>query len=115
MFLASDQTANTENQSIILGSVVVSEQAVAIGVTAVPTPDTDGGSDFHVYEQLTTRWVVSSAVGTQSMEVWKDVDSKAMRKVDLGEDLINVSEVATTGISEGVAFRFFLRTLVKLH
>ena len=43
------------------------------------------------------------------------VDSKAARKVDLGSDLVTVVETNATGISEGVAFVDFNRTLIKLH
>ena len=51
--LRSDQAAASEEQAIGYGKAVVSDQAVAIGITAVPTPVTDSGSDyFHVYESL---------------------------------------------------------------
>ncbi len=53
MYLKSDQTAAAEDQAVGLGMAIVSDQAVAIGVTAVPTPDTDGGSDlWFVYQTL---------------------------------------------------------------
>ena len=84
--LGSDQAANTENQSIAYGAAVVSDQAVAIGVTAVPTPITDQGSDlWYVYETLLSRIVVSSAVGILEPPIWKDYDSRAMRKVEDGQ------------------------------
>ena len=42
----SDQSAATELFIGNLGLAVVSDQATAVGVTAVPTPATDRGSDL---------------------------------------------------------------------
>ncbi len=42
----SDQVAATETQLGAIGLCVVSDQAAAIGITAVPTPDTDLASDL---------------------------------------------------------------------
>jgi len=88
---------------------------VAIGVTAVPTPVSEPASDWHVFESMMARWVVSSAVSAVDQGNGRPYDSKAMRKVDLGEDLISVVETNATGISEGVQFRHFNRVLIKLH
>ena len=114
--LRSDQVANTEGQAVVYGNIVVSETAVTAGVASVPTPITEAQADFHVYEQLTAAFVISSAVGIDAAAgTQKPYDSKAMRKVDLGEDLIEVAEVPATGISEGVLLRTFNRILIKLH
>jgi len=54
--IQSDQAAAIENQFFAYGHCVVSDQATAIGVTAVPTPDTDDTSDlWFVYERLMNR------------------------------------------------------------
>ncbi len=56
MILSSDQNAATEDQQVKFGVAIVSRQAIAIGVTAVPTPVTDADSDmFFVYEELASR------------------------------------------------------------
>ena len=116
MQLRSDQAAGTEAQAVNYGHIVVSEEAVTAGVASVPTPLSEAGSDWHVYEQLASSFVLSSAVGIDAAAgVMKTFDSKAMRKVDFGEDLIAVAEVPATGISEGVIFRTQARVLVKLH
>ena len=115
LFVAFDQTANTENQTVNFGSIVVTSEAVAIGVTAIPTPVSESAFDWFVFETLMGRLGVSSATSVFQMGVGKDFDSKAMRKVDIGEDLIQVVESNATGISEGVAFRNFARFLIKLH
>ena len=118
LYVSTDQAGSTENQSLIYGETVVTDQASAIGITAVPTPETDNGSDFHVMEPLASRFFLNSAIGSGeglAGGIMHTFDSKAMRKVDLGEDLISVVEVGASGISEGVIFRTFARVLVKLH
>ena len=44
--LETDQLTTTEFQEIAFGLAVVSDQAVAVGVTAVPSPVSDNGSDL---------------------------------------------------------------------
>ncbi len=114
--LRSDQSANSEAQAVNYGNVVVTQQASAAGVASVPTPLTEANSDWYVYEQLTNSFIVSSAVGIDARgDVSKAFDSKAMRKVDTGDDVVSVAEVPATGISEGLILRTFTRTLIKLH
>jgi len=113
--MRSDQTSAIEDQICGVGQVVVQDTASGIGITAVPTPITDGGSDFHSYELLYGRFVFISGIGVdpQGLCVNRPVDSKAMRKVDFGQDLVITAE--TTGSSEGVQLIVGGRVLVKLH
>ena len=113
--LTSDQTAATEGQSVAHGLIVVSDQAVAIGVTAVPTPVVDDGSSWHVLDAAATRFTFISGVGVafNTMPERYVIDSKAMRKVEEGQDLIQV--VATSGVSSGAIVHTYMRTLIKLH
>ncbi len=117
LFLTSDQFANSEDQEIGFGAAVVSEQAAAIGITAVPTPITDPGSDlFYVYEVMLMRMLVSSSIGIMtglSVGLERIIDSKSMRKVVDGQTLITVAEA--TSSSEGTRLYDYTRTLVKLH
>ncbi len=115
MFLKSDQAANTENQFITFGVIVVTDVASGIGVTAIPGPVTDPESDFFVYESLAAAIQVVSAASVFSIGVGKELDSRSMRKVDNGDDIVLMSETPATGISEGVEFRLTQRMLVKLH
>ncbi len=116
LHIITDQVVASEQIAVVLGHIVVSDEAVAIGVTAVPTPETEAGSDWHVFEPLASSFTFISAVGTDDPAgagiAW---DSKAMRKVDLGEQLIEVVEAGVTGVSEGVIIRVFTRVLIKLH
>ena len=116
MHARSDQVAATETYGWDLGFAVVSEQAVAVGVSAVPTPLTDKGSDlFFVYEQLFGRLEESTGAGTgvpTETGRFKEFDSKAMRKVDEGQDMVVVMENELgTGVNAIVSGRF----LIKLH
>ena len=64
-FVNSDQIVANESYGADRGYAVVSDQAAAIGVTAVPTPLTDMGSDlFFVYEQVFMRAAIASGAGT---------------------------------------------------
>ena len=110
----SDQIAAIEHQEIAFGAIVVSDQSVAIGVTAVPTPLTDSQSDWHVYQVGMDQFDFITGAGFQS-NVGKqyEIDSKAMRKVAEGQDLIQVAE--TDSHSESAIVTSFTRVLIKLH
>ena len=110
LYMRSDQEAATERQEVAYGEIVVQEPAFAIGVTAVPIPNTESSSDFHVYEWLMNH---SSLTSTELPGVTQVIDSKAMRKVDVGQDIIAVAEVAAG--SSGLLLSAFSRVLIKLH
>jgi len=115
LWVRSDQTVTSEDYQASLGLAVVSEQAVAIGVTAIPTPETDRNSDlWFVYETLQQAFTRFDATGTMGMEgAVKEFDSKAMRKVEEGEDLVTVIE--TSAVSLGAQVMVSFRMLLKLH
>ena len=109
----SDQSAASELYIGNLGMAVVSDQAIAIGVTAVPTPATDLASDlWFLSEQWLGRF---DLVGTSIMSevTSKVVDSKAMRKVEEGQDIAFVAEAGIGG--GGINMDFTGRFLMKLH
>ena len=114
--LISDQIAAVEQQAVNYGQIVVSDQAVAIGITAVPTPVVDDQSSWLVMETLFGRFNFVTGVGMQQLSgssLQVPFDSKAMRKVEEGQDLIVVVE--TSAISTGVTLFSYSRTLIKLH
>ena len=111
--MVSDQIVGSETPAASFGIAVVSDQAVAIGVTAVPTPVTDRASDlFFVYEDMASDYQFQSAVGFGNTSVQYRVDSKAMRKVDIGQNVVVVIESDTAA---GSLVTFVGRMLVKLH
>ncbi len=111
----SDQIIASEAQFGAVGMCIVSSQAAAIGVTAVPTPLTDIGSElWYLHQVLTSFFTFSSAVGTDSQGMTSiDIDSKAMRKVNEGEDALIVFENAASPNSEGIDYLVAGRFLIK--
>ncbi len=108
----SDQAAAVERQSGAYGECVVSDQAVAIGVTAVPTPITDLGSDLlYLIEPFFSD---ESSLTDRTRGQWSGaVDSRAMRKVEEGSDVVIVTE--NSGLSLGTEIFTSARFLIKLH
>ncbi len=111
----SDQAAATEFYHVSMGVAVVSDQALAIGVTAVPTPATDRASDlFFVYEEVLGKLSIASVASivepTFQTHYW---DSKAMRKVEEGQDIAFTIETEAT--SNGATVKKAGRMLIKLH
>ncbi len=110
----SDQSGATESFIGNFGQAVVTDQASAIGVTALPTPATDIDSDVWL---LHASWIgrfdfIGTGTANQS-RASKQIDSKAMRKVEDGFDLVNVVEAGIGG--SGVVVETVGRILVKLH
>ena len=111
----TDQVIASEEQTGAVGLAVVSDQSVAIGVTAVPTPVTDIANDhWLMYQLYMSNFLFISGVASNVPvnRVW-EIDSKAMRKVDQGEDLIVVAESTTP--SAGYDITFGGRVLVKVN
>ncbi len=110
MAIISDQAAAIEQQAVALGLAVVSDQAVAVGVTAVPTPVTDMASPLWFVHQLL--FGEESALTDRTKPQTRiSIDSKAMRKVEVGQDMVIVLE--NGGIGSGSITRIGGRILVK--
>jgi len=107
----SDQTAAAEVQIGAFGIAVVSDQAAAVGVTAVPIPITDLGSDLWFVHQLLMAAQMSGSINARR-GVGFTIDSKAMRKVAIGEDLAFVVENSSVG--QGQTLLIAGRLLVKI-
>ena len=109
----SDQSAATETFVGNFGLAVVSDQAVAIGVTAVPTPATDQGSDlWFLIEPWPGRFeLIGTSINSNVTD--RPIESKAMRKVDIGQDIVGVVEAGIGGT--GTSIVTVGRMLVKLH
>jgi len=115
LYMESDQSAAVEEQGCALGYAVVSDQASAIGITAVPTPVVDKGSDlFFVHQSLLTANDLTFFTGSGQTHMVQ-YDSKAMRKVNDDQDLVITLDSEIAGISLGIAVRHTARFLVKLH
>ncbi len=117
-WIESDQSAASEKQLAAIGLAVVSDQAAAAGVGSIPTPITDDDSDlWFVHKFLMSNFLFASGVGFaegQSAGMLYEVDSKAMRKVNDGEDIVVVAEVDAV-IGGGVVVTTAGRLLIKNH
>jgi len=110
----SDQAAADERYGASIGLCVVSDQSVAIGVTAVPTPITDIDSDlWYTYADVYGFLRVTTDIGRLETGTEHRVDSKAMRKVEGGQDSVLVMETPAS-VSSGEVFSA-MRQLIKLH
>ena len=111
----SDQAIATESQLGAIGLCVVSDQAAAIGITAVPTPDTDLSSDLWFLNQVVFNdFLFFSQAGFEDNAGRRySIDSKAMRKVNDDQDVLVVVEA--TGGSDGTQFFVGGRILIKEH
>ena len=112
LYLRSDQAAAAEHQAGAFAAAVVTEQALAIGVTAVPTPVTDMGSDEFFMHQLIvggeSRLTDVAIPGT-----FLQFDSRAMRKCSESEEPYFAAEFSS--IAQGLTLISAGRLLLKLH
>ena len=111
----SNQSVASELQVAAVGICVVSESALAVGITAVPTPITELDSDlWFVHRTLLNQFLFADATGFNSPSGFvTTVDSKAMRKVNNDQDVAVVVEGAALG--EGQLITLVGRLLIKLH
>ncbi len=111
----SDQTAADEDQHVHVGGIVVTEQASAVGVSAVPTPVTQDFADWFLFDGAAQRFEQQSAVGIQPnmLPHRYTLDSKAMRKVSENEDIVFVIQNGALG--EGSTVVMYTKLLIKLH
>ncbi len=114
LWVSSDQASAVEEPFGALGFAVVSEQATAVGVTALPTPITEAGSSMFF---SWTPWYASinvlSGVGAQNISNVYEFDSKAMRKVEVGEDISMTIENGNA--NDGASIIAMARILIKTH
>ncbi len=116
VMVTSDQITSTETGVGAIGMAVVSDQASAIGITAIPTPVTDLASDlFYLHQIVMTRISLITSAGFEMNSGQNySLDSKAMRKVNDDQDVILVAETAAAP-SAGLIFNVMGRFLVKEH
>ena len=89
-----------------VGMIVVSSDALAVGITALPGPLSDIENDWFVYEPF--------ALGTEAVNPPADsrvshasfrFDSRGMRKMKFGESLVMVAEAVQSDATTGTVIR----------
>ncbi len=110
----TDQSAASELNQGAMGMVVVSDQASATGAGATPNPIGNADAPWFVYQPWIDSFLLGDATGfIESTGIQYDVDSKAMRKVGINEDII--MEVENGSAAAGATITVQGRVLVKLH
>jgi len=115
--IVTDQIIAPERQVAAVGVAVVSDQAQSIGITALPTPITDMSSDLWMVHQLmynVFHFLDATGVNFHGDSQY-EIDSKAMRKVQDGEDVVVVAESSAGASTGGANIVVGGRILVKLH
>ena len=113
LLFQSDQAAVTERPIGSFGIIVANETAVTLGPTALPGLDTLTDGDWFVYESLIDHFQFLSSIGFQDGNGhYTVVDSKAMRKVSLDQDVAIMTELST---ASGGFLTIQGRMLIKLH
>ncbi len=96
LFHTSDQNAASEDHSGVLSLQVVTEAAAAVGIGSVPTPLTEFNADYFVYQPFLGVASVQAVAATGENGPINDlVDSKAMRKVGIDDDIAIVIQTAS--------------------
>ncbi len=108
---SADGVAASEEPQIVFGSIVVTDSAAAIGITAIPDPVSNVDGDWFVYEDCPNGFLNDVDGNT----VWKNYpfDSKAMRKVGADDDIALVG--ANRSAADGGVLIVSGRMLLKLH
>ena len=111
--VSTDQQIASEDLVGAVGLCIVSDEAFAAGVSAVPTPYTDQDSELWVMHQyFSQRSLFRDATGfTPNAATTWEFDSKAMRKMEFGQSLIFVVE---NGGTFGFNYWLNFATLLKL-
>ena len=92
------------------GAGIVSAEALAVGITALPHPyrDSDWGG-WMIWESFAFRLEFASAVGFEMPTIRIVIDSKAMRKVAPNEALVFVAESQEGAFQVNEAIRLLLK------
>jgi len=95
------------------GICVVNGEAFDAGIASIISPWTESFDDrwlYHTYFNVS--WVFTTDQGSADGHYNSVIDSKAMRKMELGDVLVAIAENAS---ANGCSIQNNFRTLVKLH
>ena len=109
---ASDQQSASETTFGAMGIIVASDKAVALGSSAVPGPIAQADGNWFQYQGLADVMRFGTNVGFQSVGHHYEIDSSAMRKVTVDEDIAIMAEQSA---ALGATIVIMGRMLVKLH
>ena len=88
--VASDQAAAAEQQAGAWGMILVTDAALAIGITVIPGPISDSSDDgWFVYQPF---WQTTGLLGPGISSIQYPFDSRAKRVVNEGTSMAIVAE-----------------------
>jgi len=108
----TDQDAANEVPFGVFGMITVNDKASAVGISAVPAPVAQPDDDFFVYQPMSYSARQTTLVSWLPDGHHYVIDSKAMRKLDLGDDIATVFE-QTAAVGAEIIMQG--RMLVKIH
>ena len=109
----SDQSVVSERPSGAYGRIVVTDNATAIGITAIPDPTTEPDAAWFVWQGMHNSFRFGSNVGFDGQDGNQYVvDSKAMRKLGNNDDL---AAVVAQDAAVGATITIRGRMLIQLH
>ena len=113
--VSTDNPVGDEEQIGAFGMILVSDAAVAVGVTAIPGPITDGQDDgWFVYVPIVQRYHHETSVGFDpQFATGYDFDSKAKRVVEEGRQMAIMVENAHATHAFDIAFVLRLLSVVR--
>ncbi len=116
-FLAYLVTVGSNNDGFegAVGIGIVTDEAIAAGVAAVPTPFSDEDDELWLWHSFFH--IIGASTSSPSQQpaatVRIQVDTKAMRKIPIGNTLFAAVEVVESGVVSGES-HLHTRLLVKL-
>ena len=96
------------------GMIVVSSDAFAIGVTALPGPLSDSGNDWFLWVPFALAFASTLTNHNSQYVAQINFDSRGMRKLKIGETLAPVLEFVSDVAGSTIDSCFSLRLQVKL-
>ena len=109
----SDQIVANESPFGVLGSIVVTDTAAALGVTAVPNPGDNPEASWFTYQACMARVEVGDGTGFDgNFGAEYIIDDKSMRKVGPDDD---VNLLFDQSAALGATLFTLGRTLIQLH
>jgi len=116
-FLAFLQSAGSNGDGFqgAVGIGLASDEAFAVGITALPTPLSDDEDELWIWHSFFNIFAGTAATGSRepAATVRLPVDTKAMRKFPVGTTMFAAVEVVETGVAVGSS-KLLTRMLFKL-
>ena len=115
MSVSSDQDSADEEQIGALGLTMVTDTALAVGITAFPDPVTDVAADtWFMYQSFAQSFRFISGTGFDSINsMTYKIDSRGKRILEDGEVIVIIA--ANAHVTHGLKIAFPFRLLAQVR